>query len=274
LYLIPLPQGVLSFFSQASSFEMSSSPDNSSIDSDYPQHVAIIMDGNGRWARQRGMPREEGHRQGVENVKRIVECSRDLDLKYLTLYAFSVENWNRPKLEVNALMRLLESFLKTQSKDLIEKQIRFRIAGRLEDMPKRVRKLLQETISATEGFERWNLTLALNYGSRTEVLDAVKAYTKAAIDGQEDPEKLDWASFNKYLYTADLPDPDLVIRTSGEHRISNFLLMQSAYAEYYFAEENWPEFGPEAFKRALESYSQRERRFGLTGDQIKPKGSS
>jgi undecaprenyl diphosphate synthase len=264
LYLIPLPQGVLSFFSQASSFEMSSSPDNSSI----------IMDGNGRWARQRGMPREEGHRQGVENVKRIVECSRELDLKYLTLYAFSVENWNRPKLEVNALMRLLESFLKTQSKDLIEKQIRFRIAGRLEDMPKRVRKLLQETISATEGFERWNLTLALNYGSRTEVLDAVKAYTKAAIDGQEDPEKLDWASFNKYLYTADLPDPDLVIRTSGEHRISNFLLMQSAYAEYYFAEENWPEFGPEAFKRALESYSHRERRFGLTGDQIKPKGSS
>jgi undecaprenyl diphosphate synthase len=265
---------VLSLFSHASSFEMSSSPDNPSTDSAFPQHVAIIMDGNGRWARQRGMPREEGHRQGVENVKRIVECSRELNLKYLTLYAFSVENWNRPKLEVNALMRLLESFLKSQSKDMIEKQIRFRIAGRLDDMPKRVRKLLQETVSATEGFGRWNLTLALNYGSRTEVLDAVQAYAKAAIAGEVNPEQLDWASFNKYLYTADLPDPDLVIRTSGEHRISNFLLMQSAYAEYFFAEENWPDFGPEAFKRAIECYAQRERRFGLTGDQVKPKGSS
>jgi undecaprenyl diphosphate synthase len=237
----------------------------------FPQHVAIIMDGNGRWARSRGLPREEGHRQGVENVKRIVECARGMDLRYLTLYAFSVENWNRPKLEVNALMRLLESFLRSQARDLIEKEICFRVIGRLEEMPKRVARLLKETIEATASFSNWNLTLALNYGSRTEVLDAVKAYAAAAHDGRENPDDLDWTTFSKFLYSGSMPDPDLVIRTSGEHRISNFLLMQSAYAEYYFAEEYWPEFGPEAFKRALDEYMSRERRFGLTGEQIKQK---
>jgi len=234
-----------------------------------PEHVAIIMDGNGRWARERGMRREEGHRQGVENVKRIVECARELEIRYLTLYAFSVENWNRPKLEVNALMRLLESFLKSQMKDLVEKQIRFRVAGRLEEMPERVAKLLRKTILATEHFERWNLTLALNYGSRTEVLDAVRQYAEAVQAGTEDPAQLQWDKFAKYLYTAGMPDPDLVIRTSGEHRISNFLLMQSAYAEYYFAREFWPDFGPECFRQAIHDYMGRERRFGLTGDQLK-----
>jgi undecaprenyl diphosphate synthase len=240
----------------------------------FPKHVAIIMDGNGRWARSRGLPREEGHRQGVENVKRIVECARELDLRYLTLYAFSVENWNRPKLEVNALMRLLETFLKSQARDLVEKQIRFRVVGRIDEMPKRVARLLRETIEATAGFSRWNLTLALNYGSRTEVLDAVRAYAVKVRDGEEDPGALDWDSFSSYLYSADMPDPDLVIRTSGEHRVSNFLLMQSAYAEYYFAEDNWPDFGPEAFKRALENYAGRERRFGMTGEQVKEKDIS
>lgn len=236
-----------------------------------PRHVAIIMDGNGRWARQRGLPREEGHRQGVENVKRIVECAREMDLRYLTLYAFSVENWNRPKLEVKALMRLLESFLKSQAKDLVEKEIRFRVAGRLDEMPPKVARLLRETIEKTAGFEKWTLTLALNYGSRTEVLDAVSAYSKAVLNGDEDPDQLDWDTFRNYLYTTEMPDPDLVIRTSGEHRVSNFLLLQSAYAEYYFAEEFWPEFGPDAFKEALDNYMSRERRFGLTGEQIKEK---
>jgi undecaprenyl diphosphate synthase len=234
-----------------------------------PEHVAIIMDGNGRWARERGKPREEGHRQGVENVKRIVEFAKEIDLHYLTLYAFSVENWNRPKLEVNALMRLLESFLKSQKKELIEKQICFRVVGRLDEMPKRVGKLLKETIEATASFSEWNLTLALNYGSRTEILDAVKAYSDAATNGREDPENLDWDIFRNYLYSGSMPDPDLVIRTSGEHRISNFLLMQSAYAEYFFADEYWPDFGPEVFRKALDCYMRRERRFGLTGEQIK-----
>ena len=239
-----------------------------------PRHVAIIMDGNGRWAKNRGLPREQGHRQGVENVKRIVECARDLDLRYLTLYAFSVENWNRPKLEVNALMRLLESFLKSQRKDLIEKQIRLQVVGRLDEMPKRVAKLLRETIEATAGFSQWTLTLALNYGSRTELVDAVRAYTEAVSSGRELPGQLDWERFRTYLYTGDMPDPDLVIRTSGEHRVSNFLLLQSAYAEYYFAEECWPDFGPESFRNAIQAYTRRERRFGLTGDQLKTKDLS
>jgi len=217
------------------------------------------------------MPREEGHRQGVENVKRIVECARELDIHYLTLYAFSVENWNRPRIEVNALMRLLENFLKSQQKELIEKEIRFRVAGRIEEMPKRVGRLLKDTIETTAHFTRWNLTLALNYGSRTEVLDAVRHYLDQVRAGRENPSELDWDRFSRYLYTSGLPDPDLVIRTSGEHRISNFLLMQSAYAEYYFAPEFWPDFGPECFRRAVEAYAGRERRFGLTGEQLKKK---
>jgi undecaprenyl diphosphate synthase len=233
-----------------------------------PQHVAIIMDGNGRWARARNLPREEGHRQGVENVKRIVSSAKEIDLRYLTLYAFSVENWKRPKSEVGALMRLLEQFLKSQSRDLKEKQIRLRVIGRLDGLPKRVARLLEKTIEETSGYTNWTLSLALNYGSRTEVLDAVKAYGKAVQAGTENPENLDWSALQKYLYTGSMPDPDLVIRTSGEHRISNFLLLQSAYAEYFFAEEYWPDFSPESFHAAIDAYRRRERRFGLTGEQI------
>lgn len=233
-----------------------------------PRHVAIIMDGNGRWARARNLPREEGHRQGVENVKRIVSAAKEVDLRYLTLYAFSVENWKRPKTEVSALMRLLEQFLKSQARDLKEKQIRLQVVGRLDELPKRVARLLAKTIEETSGFTNWTLSLALNYGSRTEILDAIKAYAKAVQAGGEDPEALDWPVLQKYLYTRSMPDPDLVIRTSGEHRISNFLLLQSAYAEYYFAKEYWPDFGPDAFRTAIEAYRHRERRFGLTGEQL------
>ena len=250
---------------------MSKVPDQSPSDRprNFPEHVAIIMDGNGRWARQRGLPREEGHRKGVENVRRIVECAREIDLRYLTLYAFSVENWKRPRLEVSALMRLLESFLKGERKNLLEKGIRLQVAGRWRELPKRVARLLEKTMEETAGFDRWTLTLALNYGARTELLDAVAAYTEAVRAGSEDPAGLDWEGFNRYLYTAGQPDPDLVIRTSGEHRISNFLLLQSAYAEYYFAQEFWPDFGPDALRKAIEAYQSRERRFGQTGDQIK-----
>lgn len=234
-----------------------------------PEHVAIIMDGNGRWAQARGLSRNEGHKAGVENVKNIVKAARDIDLRYLTLYAFSVENWNRPRAEVEALMQLLKHFLKTQSQEFIEKGIRLRIIGRLDDLPGTIRKLLQKTIDATAHFDQWTLSLALNYGSRTEVLDAVKNYVRAVQDGTVDPNKLEWSQFNNFLYTAGTPDPDLVIRTSGECRISNFLLMQSAYAEYYFAQECWPDFGPEALQKAIDAYTCRERRFGKTGEQIR-----
>ena len=233
-----------------------------------PRHVAIIMDGNGRWARARGLPREEGHRQGVENVKKIVSRARDLDLRYLTLYAFSVENWNRPRHEVAALMKLLEVFLKSQARDLVEKKIRLRVLGRLEDMPPSVARLLHRTVEETAKFDQWTLALALNYGSRTEIIDAMKTYALAVRDGREDPSNLDWEALSGYLYTGGMPDPDLVIRTSGEHRISNFLLLQSAYAEYFFVPEFWPDFGPEAFEQTIHAYQQRERRFGLTAEQL------
>jgi undecaprenyl diphosphate synthase len=227
------------------------------------------MDGNGRWAQERGLPRNEGHREGVRNVERIVKASRDLGLRYLTLYAFSVENWKRPKLEVEALMRLLEQFLTRQRKSLLEHGIRLRVLGRLEEMPPRVRRKLEQTIAETAGFDTWNLSLCLNYGSRTEVVDAVRRYAAALATGEASLEELDWPVFARHLYTADLPDPDLVIRTSGESRVSNFLLLQSAYAEYCFMQKHWPDFGPEDLAAAIETYQSRERRFGLTGEQIR-----
>lgn len=235
-----------------------------------PAHVAIIMDGNGRWAQARGLPREEGHRHGVENVKRILEGARDLDIRYLTLYAFSVENWKRPRTEVNALMRLLDSFLKAQRNDLIEKQVRLQVLGCLDGLPDRVVKRITETVEATRQFSRWTLSLALNYGSRTEILTAMRRYAEEVREGNEDPADLDWPVLRRYLYTREMPDPDLVIRTSGEHRVSNFLLLQSAYAEYYFSEKYWPDFDKEAFFAAIEAYRNRQRRFGLTSAQLPP----
>jgi undecaprenyl diphosphate synthase len=233
-----------------------------------PTHVAIIMDGNGRWAQARGLRREEGHRHGVENVKRILEAARDIDLRYLTLYAFSVENWKRPRTEVDALMRLLDSFLKAQRDDLIEKQVRLRVVGRLDGLPGRVVKRIEETVAATRDFSRWTLSLALNYGSRTEILDAIRNYARAVQTGDEDPASLDWSALQRYLYTGEMPDPDLVIRTSGEHRVSNFLLLQSAYAEYFFSEKYWPDFDKDAFHAAIDAYRNRQRRFGLTSAQL------
>jgi len=232
-----------------------------------PRHVGIIMDGNGRWAQARGLPRNAGHKAGVENVRKIVEAAKEVDLRYLTLYAFSVENWHRPKSEVEALMWLLRQFLETESQNLIDKQIRLRVLGSLDPLSKPLRKLLDRTIEATAGFDQWTLSLALNYGSRSEVVDAVREVARQAKAGQVDPETLDWDNFTRYLHTSELPDPDLIIRTSGEQRISNFLLLQSAYAEYYFAPEFWPDFGPKKFREAIETYQRRERRFGLTREQ-------
>ncbi len=230
------------------------------------------MDGNGRWARQRGLPRIEGHRRGVENVRQVVQAACDMGIPYVTLYAFSVENWRRPLEEVGALMGLLEFFLKRYLEDLVKMKTRLRVIGQPEGLPEGPRRVLESTMAKTAHFKDRNLVLALNYGARTETLDAVRAYALAVKDGREDPAKLDWAAFSKFLYTADIPDPDLIIRTSGESRLSNFLLLQAAYAEMYFSPVYWPDFGPACLAEALETYKRRERRFGKTGEQIKGGG--
>jgi len=232
------------------------------------RHVAIIMDGNGRWARQRGLPRIEGHRRGVDNVRQIMKVARELNLEHLTLFAFSVENWQRPPDEIASLMDLLELFLKRNLKDLLKNEVRLNVIGRPEELPERVQTPLQKALDETAHFTERQLNVALNYGSRTEVLDAVRAYAEAVVAGKEDVNHLDWPHFERYLYTHDVPDPDLLIRTSGESRISNFLLMQCAYSELYFSPVFWPEFGREHFIEAVECYQQRERRFGKTGEQV------
>ena len=226
------------------------------------------MDGNGRWARQRGLPRIEGHRRGADAVKRALESAREHGIRYLTLFAFSVENWNRPKDEVAALMQLLDRFLAEQQKELVKHRVRLRVIGRFEELPQNIQKRLRQVESATATFSEHTLALALNYGARSEVVDAVKAVAEAARAGALDLEGMDYAGFRRYLYTRDLPDPDLVIRTSGECRLSNFLLLQSAYAEIHVSPVLWPDFKHEHFEAALRDYAGRERRYGKTADQL------
>jgi undecaprenyl diphosphate synthase len=233
-----------------------------------PNHVAIIMDGNGRWAKQRGLPRIEGHRRGVEAARAIIDASRALGIQYLTLYAFSAENWQRPTDEVSALMGLLEYFLRRETKVLVKNRIRLHTIGQIEALPAGPRKELKHALAATREFTDWNLVLALNYGSRTEVVDAARAYAAAVAAGRERPADASWTTFSRYLYTAGLPDPDLLIRTSGETRVSNFLLMQCAYAEMIFSPVLWPDFSKAELAAAVEEYQRRERRFGLTGEQL------
>jgi len=235
-----------------------------------PNHVAIIMDGNGRWAKQRHLPRIEGHRRGAAAVRAAVAAARDLGVRYLTLYAFSAENWQRPPDEVSALMGLLDRFLQAETRTLVKNRIRLRAIGRVDELPPGPRRQLQRAIEATAGFTDWHLILALNYGSRTEVADAARAYAAAAAAGRERPEDCSWAAFRRYLYTADIPDPDLLIRTSGETRLSNFLLLQCAYAEMIFSPVLWPDFSKDEFAAAIEEYQRRERRFGRTGEQLEP----
>ncbi len=235
-----------------------------------PPHVAIIMDGNGRWAKQRGLPRIEGHRRGVETVRTITFAARDLGVRMLTLYAFSIENWKRPQDEVGALMGLLEYYLKKELETFVRDRVRFRTIGRTDELPPGVQKHLRTTVEETRHFTDYTLVLALNYGARTEVLDAAKSYAAAVAAGREKLNDNAWSSFSRYLYTADMPDPDLVIRTSGETRISNFLLLQAAYAEFVFTPVLWPDFGKEHLAAAIADYNRRERRFGLTSEQLKP----
>jgi undecaprenyl diphosphate synthase len=235
-----------------------------------PAHVAIIMDGNGRWARQRGLPRIEGHRRGVETVRAITDATREMGIRYLTLYAFSVENWNRPPDEVGALMHLLEYFLKRELKTFVKNRVRLLTIGRTQELPAVVRARLEETIQATAKFTEHTLVLALNYGARTEVVDAARAYAAAVAAGREKLNDGSWATFSRYLYTADIPDPDLVIRTSGETRVSNFLLLQGAYAEFVFSPVLWPDYTKADLAAACAEFARRERRYGLTSEQLQP----
>jgi undecaprenyl diphosphate synthase len=235
-----------------------------------PQHVAIIMDGNGRWAKQRGFPRVEGHRRGVEAVRTVTFAARDLGVRMLTLYAFSAENWSRPKDEVGALMGLLELYLKRELQTFVRDRVRLRTIGRIEELPAGVRGHLAATIEATKGFTDYTLVLALNYGSRTEIVDAARGYAAAVASGREKLNDGSWDAFARHLYTAGMPDPDLVIRTSGETRMSNFLLLQAAYAEYHFTPVLWPDFTKSDLESAIADYGRRERRYGLTSEQVNP----
>ena len=232
-----------------------------------PRHVAVIMDGNGRWAKLRGLPRVEGHRTGIRSVRAVVECARELRIPFLTLYAFSSENWGRPRAEVAILMELLGQFLAKELPDLRKHQIRLCAIGEIRLLPDAVRKTLEKTVSATAEHREMTLTLALSYAGRNEVVRAARRLAEEAAAGRISPEEISEELFASRLDTAGIPDPDLVIRTSGELRISNFLLWQSAYAEYVFADALWPDFGKAEFLAALEEYSRRDRRFGLTGDQ-------
>lgn len=230
-----------------------------------PKHVAIIMDGNGRWAKSRKRPRLFGHRNGVENVHSVVNTAREIGVPYLTLYAFSAENQNRPEEEKSGLMRLLEEFLKREVNAMLRDGIRLRAIGDIDGLPEFANRIVRETIEKTKHNSDWNLTLALNYGSRQEVLDAIHTYSQSEQNIGQKPE---WNDFSQHLQTRDLPDPDLIIRTSGEFRLSNFLLLQAAYSEIYVSPLHWPDFDRTAFIGALRDYISRERRFGKTSEQL------
>jgi len=229
----------------------------------FPQHVAIIMDGNGRWAKERSLPRVEGHRQGVETVEKIVEASKEIGIRYLTLYAFSEENWNRPKEEVDALMQLLRLYLAAKRSKMIREGIRFMAIGDIDSLDQEVRDEIERTREATKSGQNMTLIVALSYGARQEICRAAERLISKGVR-EVTPEIL-----SRSLDTADIPDPDLLIRTSGEFRISNFLLWQLAYTELYFTETLWPDFTREEILRAIEEYQKRERRFGLTSEQVK-----
>lgn len=227
------------------------------------RHVAIIMDGNGRWADRRGLPKIEGHRQGARQISEILQAAKDAGIQYLTLYAFSTENWKRPPLEVKALMELMEQFLDEKLPELMEKNIRLRTIGRTSDLPSGVRKKLLAAIEKTAGNTSGTLNIALSYGGRAEIVDGVNRYIEEAWKNGKKPAKLTEESFrNSCLYAPDIPDPDLLIRTSGELRLSNFLLWQLSYSEIYITTTFWPDFGKEEFADAIASYQDRDRRFG------------
>ncbi len=232
--------------------------DNNNI----PKHVAIIMDGNGRWAKARGLPRTAGHYAGINRVKEIIKSADELGIKVITFFAFSAENWSRPKGEVGLLMRYLNNFLNRQINELKKNNIRFIAIGQDKPIPDYLQAKLKDAREKTKANTGMTVVLALNYGSRQEIIDAVKKVASAAIKGKIDIGELNTDNFNDYLYTAGIPDPDFLIRTSGEMRISNFLLWQLSYAELYFSKKYWPDFRKEDLAEAIKIYQKRQRRFG------------
>lgn len=233
-----------------------------------PQHIAIIMDGNGRWANQQGKQRLSGHREGIESVRDIVNASSLLGVKHLTLYAFSIENWKRPPLEVNGLMKLLEVFLQKEFDELNENKVVINTIGKINSLPKNIQELLRNSYEKTKDNEGMHLNLAISYGSRWDIMRALQMIALDVRSGKLSPEDLNEELFSSYLQTADIPDPDLLIRTSGEFRISNFLLWELAYSEIYFTEKLWPVFRRDDLYSALEDFAHRERRFGKTSSQL------
>lgn len=227
-----------------------------------PRHVAIIMDGNGRWAKQHGKERVEGHIAGAECVERLLETVSQYGIQYLTLYAFSTENWKRSREEVDALMLLLTEFIRNKLTKLKANKIRLLVTGRIDGLPEEPRNELKKAIAETSKDYNYTLILALNYGGRAEIADAAKRIAQEVKDGKLDPSVIDETTFSRYLYLPDIPDPDLMIRTSGELRISNFLLWELSYAEFYVTDTYWPDFDAAEFRRAIEAYSVRDRRFG------------
>lgn len=227
-----------------------------------PQHVAIILDGNGRWAKSKGMPRNYGHAQGSKNVERICEEAWRMGIKYLTVYAFSTENWNRPESEVNALMTLLRNYMKTCLKTAKKNDMKIRVIGDIEPLDDDIKSRILELEEASKDNGGLNFTIALNYGSRDEMVRAARKLAKDCADGRVEPDDIDEGVFTSYLDTCEIPEPDLLIRTSGEQRFSNFLLWQLAYSEFYFTDVLWPDFTKEELVRAIEQYNSRDRRFG------------
>jgi undecaprenyl diphosphate synthase len=234
-----------------------------------PLHVAIIMDGNGRWAAQRGSDRIFGHQHGVDAVRASIKAAAGIGVKYLTLYAFSTENWNRPKLEVEALMSLLVNVIKSESKELLKNNIRLKTIGDRDSLPKRVRNEVDKMVEKLSKNTGLTVVMALSYSSRWEIINAVKSIINDVKKGKIEAHDISQELFPNYLSTAKIPDPELMIRTSGEKRLSNFLLWQLAYAELYFTSKLWPDFSEEDFWEAIFNYQQRERRFGMTSEQIK-----
>ena len=234
-----------------------------------PSHVAIIMDGNGRWAKGKGLPRIAGHREGINSVREIVEAAAEAGVKFLTLYTFSKENWKRPKHEVSALMRLLMKTIKKELERLMKNDIRLSVIGNLSDLPEKARKEMEDAIKETKNNKGLNLNLALSYSSRLEILSAVKKIAEKIKSNNFNIDEIDEKSFSRFLFTSNIPDPDLLIRTSGELRISNFLLWQLAYTEIYFTGVFWPDFRRLEFYNALREYQSRERRFGKVSEQVK-----
>jgi undecaprenyl diphosphate synthase len=235
-----------------------------------PKHIAIIMDGNGRWAKNKGHLRIFGHKHGVRTVRNVVETASELGVKYLTLYAFSTENWNRPKLEVNALMELLAESIKRETASMMENGIRLEIIGNIDELPRKCNKQLLETVEATKDNKRMTLILALSYSGRWDIIEAVRKIAAEVKKGNIEPDKIDENVLNAALNTARFPNPDLLIRTSGEQRISNFLLWEIAYSEIHFTPVLWPDFTTDDFYNAILDYQSRERRFGKTSEQVVP----